>query len=325
MRRRTIAARGTPTRRAGRPAATRAALLLAVLGVLAFASCERGPDPARRPGPLRVVVSVAPLTGLVRAIVPDDATVRTLVPPGRSLHGHELTPADLAAIADADVLVYVGLGLEPALEHALATHPSARRREVCFAKVVGVESSASHAHDGGHGHAVDPHLWLDPELVARLVPEAAAAVDAAIRDAGFASTPVGVRLLDARHRLLAEIEAVDAEYRERLAPFAGSAIVTHHDAFGRLADRYRLRIAAVIRPIETADPSPAHLAAAADAIRREGVRAVFFEPGYDPAAARTIADAAGVPAGTLDPEGSTDWFALMRANLNELTRRLAQP
>ena len=76
-----------------------AAVLTALLA-LGLAGCERRP-----PGPLRVVVSVAPLAGLVRAIAFPDAEVTTLVPAGRSLHGYEMTAADTARVARADIVV----------------------------------------------------------------------------------------------------------------------------------------------------------------------------------------------------------------------------
>ncbi|MFM9994306.1 MAG: metal ABC transporter substrate-binding protein [Phycisphaerales bacterium] len=299
--------------------------------VLACAGCGRGEGP-RPPGPLRVVVSIAPLTGLVRALAPPDATVTTLIPAGRSLHGYEMTPTDLAAVGTADVLVYVGLGLEPSVDRVLGIHPSKRRRVVCFARVAGVEDPhAGHDHHEhgddehhDHGHAVDPHLWLDPQLVARLIPEVSDAIEAALQGMDALTVAGESRLREARNRLRAEVEAIDAEHQERLGPFKGAAIVTHHNAFGRLADRYGFTIAAVIRPVEGAEPTPAAVAAAVDAIRRENARAVFFEPQFDAAAAEAIARAAGVPVGTLDPEGRSDWFALMRSNLDELTRLLAR-
>lgn len=299
------------------------------LVVLACAGCGRGQAP-RAPGPLRVVVSIAPLTGLVRALAPPDATVTTLIPSGRSLHGYEMTPADLAAVGSADVLVYVGLGLEPAVDRVLGIDPSKRRRVVCFARVAGVETEDAHAghdHDEGdehHHHAVDPHLWLDPQLVARLIPEVSDAIEAALKGMDGLTVAQESRLREARNELLAGVEAIHAEHEERLGPHAGASIVTHHNAFGRLAARYGLKIAAVIRPVEDAEPSPAAVAEAVEAIRRENARAVFFEPQYNGAAAEAIAKAAGVPVGTLDPEGGADWFKLMRSNLDELTRLLAR-
>ena len=333
------------TTRRGPAARTPALLAGAFLALLlALAACNRAPAPA---GPLRIIVTIAPLTGLVRSLAPEGAEIRTLIPPGRSLHGYELAPADLAALASADLVISVGLNLEPAVDDCLADHPSKTRRAVRFADIAGLaadpadeepsdhESEArtddghaddEHAEDNhaDHDHGpIDPHLWLDPDLIARLIPAIADALEASLDSRGRLTPAERTRLASAAQDLTAKVNQIDAAYRDRLAPFAGAAIVTHHNAFSRIAARYNLRIAAVIRPMEGNEPTPGHLAQAIDAIRAENARAVFFEPQFDPDLARTIAQRAGVRLGTLDPEGNTDWFALMRANLDELTTILA--
>lgn len=293
--------------------------ILLVLTLLVTGACTRQ-EPPRTPGPMRIVVSIAPLTGLVSALAPPDASIRTLVPPGRSLHGYELSPADVAALGAADLVVYVGLGLDPAAEAFLRAHPSGRRRALSFAQAVDVRAEPHvHTDEPHEHHGPDPHLWLDPELVGRLIPALAGALDEVAR-----AIAQPIEGLDSRAlALMDRVAEVDAEYRTRLEPFRGASIVTHHNAYARVADRYGLKIAAVIRPIEGEEPTPGQIDAAVRAIRSRGARAVFVEPQFNPAAAERIAAAAGVPLGRLDPEGATDWFALMRANLDALVRILS--
>jgi zinc transport system substrate-binding protein len=312
--------------------------LLGLIAALAGACGRPRPDAG---GPLRVVVSIAPLTGLAAELAPPGAAVTTLVPPGRSLHSYEVTPSDVSGLGRADVVVHIGLGLDSAVGGFLAKHPSAERRDVCFADAVGLklpDGSAPHDHDHvedhdhadeGHGNedhdepSIDQHLWLDPALVARLVPELRRAIEDAQSARGLLTDAERTRLDAAEADLLARIAAVDREYAERLRPLAGRAIVTHHDAFRRIAERYGLEIAAVIRPIESTEPTPGAIARAAEAVRARGARAVFFEPQFDAASARRIAEAAGARLGRLDPEGDTDWFRLMRTNLDSLVTNLS--
>src|SRR4029453_12266959 len=90
-----------------------------------------GPQAAPK-GALNVVVTVPPLGGLVKRLAPE-ASVTTLVKSSQSEHGTEFTPADIGALRSADVVVYVGLGLEPRVHRFLSDNPSAKRQGVGFA------------------------------------------------------------------------------------------------------------------------------------------------------------------------------------------------
>lgn len=288
-------------------------LIGAMLG--SVAACSR-PEPYG-PRPLRVVVTIPPLEGLVRELVPS-GIVRTLIPPGRSEHGYEFTPQDLADLAEADVIVYVGLGLEPKIERFVEQNPSATRGVVCFADVVGIaDPHEHHVHEHGeecnHG-PVDVHLWLDPALVEKLIPAVAEAVAAAAKRRFLSANEMEQTLAASRVRLVERIRVLDGELRTTLTPAKGVPIVTHHDAWSRLAERYGLEVAAVIRGVNHSDPTPDAIAAAVEAIRSKGVRTIFVEPQFNADAAHRIAEAAGVNVGTIDPLGSGDWFAMMRAN-----------
>lgn len=301
---------------------------LVVMLASALLGCERRPAAG---APLRIVVSIAPLTSLVADLAPPGSDVSTLIPAGRSLHSYEVTPADIARLGTADVVVFIGLALDPKVSEFLAAHPSGRRTTLCFADVVGLKlphGFVPHEHDAHAEHEedeppIDQHIWLDPALVARLVPAIRKAIENAEERRGTLTSDERARLAAAETQLIERIDALDHDYAQRLKPLAGRAIVTHHDAFRRIADRYGLRIAAVIRPIESAEPTPGAIAAAAEAARAEGARAVFFEPQFDPASAERIAQSAGARLGRLDPEGDNDWFRLMKSNLDSLVTNLS--
>lgn len=301
-----------------------AALALAV--ALLPSSCARGPDPCE--GQPRVVVTIPPLEGLVRELMPANPPVRSLIPPGRSEHGYEFTPQDMADLAAAEVVIYVGLGLEPKVERFLEQNPSPTRTVICFADVAGIADPGDHEHhhheegeECDHG-PVDPHLWLDPVLVRKLVPSITAAIDGALRRRGTYNETIGANLNQRSQALLARIDALDAELRETLKPARGAPIVTHHNAWQRLADRYGLEIAAVIREVNHSDPTPDAIARSVEAIRSRGVRGIFVEPQFNPDAAQRIAAAAGVTVGSIDPLGDADWFGMMRGNAKSIVATL---
>jgi ABC-type Zn uptake system ZnuABC Zn-binding protein ZnuA len=290
--------------------------------------------------PLKVVVTVAPLKGLVEPLLPQGSTVTVLMQPGKSEHGYEFTPADVAALAKADLVVYVGLGLEGRIEGTLKKQGSTARPVVCFADAVGIKSTGELEHDEHNGaehheHGagyVDPHLWLDPVLVGKLVPELRRAVGHAVeaksrkipsQEGATATAMEEKRLAQSEAALLERVSAVGKEWTDRLAPLRGRSVVTHHNAFSRPADRYGFKVAAVIREFETSEPSPGDIAKVVEAIRKEHVKTIFVEPQFSSAAADRIAERAGVKVGHLDPLGDGDWFKMMKGNLEALVSGLS--
>ncbi len=292
-----------------------------VIGIsLGFATgCEPRDGAQRTAGPARIVVSVPPLEGLVEALAPEGSEVGVLIPAGRSPHTFEPSPGDLAALARADLVVTIGLGMEG----SFPARALADRERVEMAGVLGIgaeEGHAAHDHDG-HDHAhggTDPHLWLDPVLVERFVPVLGERLGALVPPSGDARA----RAAEASAMLLERVRAVDASYRDRLAPFAGAGVITQHAAWSRLAERYGLVILGVIQEAEGVEPPPGHVRALLDAAREHRVRAILTEPQLDGAVARRMGEGLGVPVGTLDPLGSGDWEAMMLANLDELVRVL---
>jgi ABC-type Zn uptake system ZnuABC Zn-binding protein ZnuA len=277
---------------------------------------------------MRVVASIPPLAGLVGPLLPEGSVLTVMVGPTQSAHGFELTPSQVAEARRADLVCVVGLGLDVQVERALGSGAGARI--IRFSDLIGPiepaegeegagadeEDHPVGEHDHDHG-PVDPHLWLDPHLARRFVVGAA---DAIAKARGHASPDAPLQ--EALAQLLQAIDDIDAEYRARLAPFQGAAIINTHDAFGRLAERYGLRIGAVIQPLGTQEPTMESLSAAAHAVSREGARAIFVEPQTSGAAARRLAEVTGVPVGALDPLGAGDWVVMMRQNLDELVRTL---
>ncbi len=312
--------------------------LLPCLGavlLLLLPSC-RGPDNSppspRNPGPLRIVVSIPPLAWLVHELAPASALITQLVPVGVGCEGVELTPLQVLAIDQADLIVITGLGLEPQFDRALRLSPRPNRRIATFLTALPATDSLLHAttphdHDShsehdDHGHSgFDPHAWLDPDLMVSLARHVHAQIDAALNEI----EPDPEALVVQRNQTaasLARIESscrdIDAEYRAALSTLASRSFVTEHNAYAYLARRYNLSVAAVIRPIHEVEPAPADIEAAARAITDHAASVIFVDPHYSRAGADRIASLTGARVLTLDSLGDGDWPALMRANLHAL-------
>lgn len=261
----------------------------------------------------RVVVSIPPLAGLIQPLLPEGTEVITLLESGRSVHGWDPAPSTLAMVRTADVIVMIGMGLEPRLEQVV-DGLSGDPLVLVMADIVGASSEHhDHAHHHSHdGHVCgvggDPHLWLDPALAAQFVRQVGPILAAGERTEAWVS----------------RIEALDRELAGMLEPWQGRAIVSHHAAFGRFAEHYGLTVAEVLQPLEVAEPTPAELARAIQAVRDHSVEVIFIEPQFSPAAAEFVANATGARLSMLDPLGRGDWEATVRQIGETIAREFAQ-
>lgn len=144
-------------------------------------------------------------------------------------------------------------------------------------------------HDG---QAVDPHIWLDPTALPRLVENIAATL-AAADPASAGQFRRNQQVLQGRIAELAK------RLDEQLRPLAGQSIYVYHPSLGYLCKAYGLRQIAV--ESEGKAPSAKQLRALIQQARAERVRAVFVEPSGDQRAAAAVAQAIGAKLVVFDP------------------------
>jgi zinc transport system substrate-binding protein len=267
------------------------------------------PAAAQRPSRRQVAAAFYPLAWAAEQVGGGRVRVANLTPAGAEPHDLELTPDQRDAIEDAALVVVLGDGFQPAVEDAAADRDG---------PTVRVLSELDLAID-------DPHVWLDPVLMADVVGEVATALAKTDRRhaAEYRTNAADVR---------ADLVALDAEFATGLTDCERDLVVTAHDAFGYLTKRYGLREEGVAGISPDAEPNPDRLADLADLVRSEGVTTVFTEELASPKIARTLArEAGGVKTAVLNPlEGLTDeqladgadYLSEMRENLAALQRAL---
>ena len=293
-------------------AVTAATLLLSACGGTAGGSDEDG---------VAVVAGFYPLEWAAERIGGDAIEVSSLTPPGAEAHDLELTPQDVAAVSEADLVVHLE-GFQPAVDEAATSEAGDRAWDAGEAADLSLTADDA-AHEGeeeGHADepAADPHFWLDPTRLA--------AVGDALAERLAEVAPDDADTFEKNAAdLRADLEQLDEEIRTGLADCAVRTLVTAHDAFGYFADRYGLEVHGISGLSPSQEPEPAQLAEIAELVADEGVTTVYTETLVDPAVADTVAAEAGVRTAVLDPvEGLTeasegeDYLAVMRANLATL-------
>ena len=253
---------------------------------------------------VHVVATTTVLADLVANVGGDKVSVVSLVPKGGEVHTFDPTPSDMTTLAQADLVVMNGLGLDEWIGQMIvdggATAPVVELAED-LEGVSYLQSGEEHAAegspatearpaDGGHdAHGVNPHLWLNVAYASLYVDRIAEAL--AEVDPDDAAT---YRANAAAYQ--AELATVDGEIRAQIAAIPGSdrRIVSFHEAFPYFAAAYGLEIVGTIVDSPGQDPSAGELARLVEAIKQSGARAVITEAQFSPELAETVASEAGV-------------------------------
>jgi zinc transport system substrate-binding protein len=276
-------------------------ILILIFGILVFWAVGCGGGSAGSPAKETLVASFYPLAYAAEEVGNGGVDVENLTPAGAEPHDLEVSPQDVAAIREADLVLLLGDGFQPQLEDAAGTGKKVLRL---------LDTPGLALRPDG-----DPHVWLDPLRYAKIVGRIGQALQRP----------------DAAARLQARLRDLDGEYRTGLAHCERHEIVTSHEAFGYLAERYGLEQVAITGLSPEVEPEPAKLQQVVELVRERGVTTIYFETLVSPRIAETVARETGAKTAVLNPiEGLTkneisqgeNYFSLMRTNLRTLREGL---
>ena len=252
-------------------------LVLLALAALVASACTQTALAKPPPGTIAVVATTTQMQDLVANVGGSRVHVVAILRPNVDPHDFEPTPASVATLARARLVVESGAGLDAWAD-----------------QLVQAAGSGAPVFDAAAGLPLrgdDPHWWGDPVLVERVA-------GALARRLG--QVDPGHRAAYARNaaHYIRQLALLDAENRSLIAtvPAADRKLVTNHDAFGYLAARYGIRVVGSVFPAlsSAAQPSAQDVARLIERIRAQHVRAMFTESSLDPALEREIASEAGV-------------------------------
>ncbi|WP_298725855.1 zinc ABC transporter substrate-binding protein [uncultured Ferrovibrio sp.] len=291
-------------------------------------------SPAMAQQQLKAIASFSILADIVSQVGGDKVQVATLVPAMGDAHVFQPSPSDARAVAGADVLVSNGLNFETWLDRLVAATGFKGRRIVAADGIrprpLGDHHGhdhghihGGHTHDHGHDHGVvdDPHVWHDLRRMQTYV--------ANIAEGLAAADPANAAYYRQRGQAYAaELKALDAwaEAAFTALPRAHRKVITQHDAFGYLADRFEIDFLAPQGIATDAEASAEAVGKLIRQIKRQRVQAVFFENIINPRLIEQIAKDAKVRIGgrlysdaLSPPGGEADSFIKMyRLNVERL-------
>jgi ABC-type Zn uptake system ZnuABC Zn-binding protein ZnuA len=271
-----------------RVAAAAVALLAASL-----AGCAGGGGGGAPPAPVRIAVTIAPLTSIVANIAGPDAEVVGLIPEGVDATSFVPDQGTERTLAAADVVFANGLGLESSTL-ALAGRATADDVDVIELGAVVADEDAWRFERTFPDQVDDPnpHLWLWPAFAKRYAEE--------VRDVLVEVHPDGRDIYQSNYEQYAgRLDDLDEAIRAATATVAADdlQLLTYHDAYPYLAGEYGWTLLDPIQPADLAQPTDAQVTAAAAAAAAADVRAVFGSVEFPSPAVQRVAEAGGATDG----------------------------
>lgn len=284
---------------------------------------------------LQIVTTVFPAYDFARAVAGEYANVTLLLPPGTESHSYEPTPADIIAVEECDLFIYLGGESDAWVDTILdstGAGDKAMRMIDCVdlleeETVEGMETEHED-HDHGLGEVVgyDEHVWTSPKNAAAI------------------TRAIGARLeeLDAAHAqdyaagaedYAGQLEALDGEFRTFFDGVTDKTIV-FGDRFPLryFAEEYGLNYYAAFPGCSTqTEPSAATVAFLTDKVREEGISTVWYIEFSNHLVADSIAEAAGADTALFhtchnvsaeDLENGATYISLMEGNLERLRQHM---
>ena len=183
-------------------------------------------------------------------------------------------------------------------------------------------------HDHGHDHGdEDPHVWHDPLRIAvavELIAEELAALDPTVDWSANADAYADeLRALD--NEVIALLDSVPDDRRK---------MVTNHDAFGYLEDRYDFEVVGTVIPsVSTwAEPSSSELADLVETMTDENIDVIFTETIEPTTLAEAVAAEVGAEVAVVElftgslggpGSGGETYIEMIRTNATRISGALS--
>jgi zinc transport system substrate-binding protein len=316
----------------------KAALIGAMLAALLAQNAPARSEP-------KVVTTILPVHSIAAAVMAGVGAPRLLLPSGASPHAYSLRPSEAEALEQADLIIWIGEGLETFMARPLLALGGKARR-VSLADAHGIRlleireggTWDAHDHDGagagddhlehgreeeenhdqraraGSGHADaahEPEQDTDRARAAHdlhlwLAPDNGKVMAFAIARALGELDPLQADLYRSNaDRFAATTEQLEADLQRQLAPVGERPFIVFHDAYQYFERAFGLAGAGSVTLSPEVQPGTARLVELRRTIEQRDAVCVFAEPQFEPRLVETLIDGTSARKGILDPLGST--------------------
>ena len=283
-----------------------------------------------------IVVSIKPLHSLVAAVTRGVTDPVLLFEGFSSPHTAQLKPSMMRTLHSADLLVWVGAGIEVFLERVVADLDP-QSAVIAFAQIEGIQRWPFRFDQHGHGHSgstefvrqstddasdtvvvkdnvsdnvndghqaqasgldeVDYHFWFDPQNATRLVTYLSEYL------AEIDPVNATVYKSNAQHTVM-KLSQLDQQLETLLSDVSDVPYLVFHDSYQYMERRYGLHRALVIAEQPEVQPGAKRLKQILQQVESQNVKCLFTEPQFPAKVVSMLQRDSSVDVATLDPLAS---------------------
>jgi zinc transport system substrate-binding protein len=255
---------------------------------------------------VKVQASIKPVHSLVAAVMEGVGTPGLIVGGNNSPHTYSLKPSDAEALQQAQIVFWVGPGLEAFLAKPLDSL-AGKAHVISLMDTPGVQTLALREGNGfdvdtdeGEVHNAgdaDGHIWLDPQNAKALVKFIALILTE--QDPANSKTYIANA-----QKMSVKLDALTQEIQEQLTPVKGKGFIVFHDAYHYFENRFGLQATGAISIHPESTPGARGIADIKQRLADGKVVCVFAEPQFDNALITAILEGTTIKSAILDPEGA---------------------
>ncbi len=239
------------------------------------------------------------------------------------LHDYQILSRDAKLIADADVFIINGAGMETFLEDVYLSNENLR--VIDSSEDVELIENCDEHHENhneeehhGHNHSVNSHIWMSPE-------NAKIQVDNIAEKLISYYPQYKEQIENNKENYINRLNVLSEELKEKAKALKNENIITFHESYDYLAREYGFNVIATVESHEGAESSAKGLAELVGVIKNHNVNVLFTEPDYKGSSATILSNETGAQILTLNPvtkgEASlTAYEDIMRENVNVILK-----
>ncbi|HMB01623.1 MAG TPA: metal ABC transporter substrate-binding protein [Spirochaetota bacterium] len=272
-----------------------------LLGVTLFINCQNDKYKASKP---LLVCTIYPYYIICKELSGDLFNSKLLIPANASPHTYAPRPDDIRKLAEADLIIRNGLGLEYLFRKQFRKYnkkvftaaEQLKPEDKIYLNKKKTASTIKNKHETAHNHKYDPHIWLSASCMLKIAK--------GILHRFIDIKPQEKQALQNNYdRFSQEVRSVHNKITAERSELQTITLVTLHRAFAYFAREYELDIKTSVIESPGKKVNLKKLRQLKTVIQKNNIKTIYNEPQLNPRTARILSKEFNLQTAVLDPLG----------------------